>query len=163
MTQAKPPARPAAVGANRRPRQSPTDLTLTFADEATVRRQSKLLEEPGWLLDERLAALARFAELPIESNRLYTTYVDLRNAHLTDARPAGEAPRQVPTAGSDNLAHIPDGSAGLIELDEGPLVSSTLVGNRLPGDVYDIGQAVEVVYEDHPAEGFSLPRFRIVE
>jgi hypothetical protein len=37
------------------------------------------------------------------------------------------------------------------------------VGNRLPGDVYDIGQAVEVVYEDHPAEGFSLPRFRIVE
>jgi hypothetical protein len=33
----------------------------------------------------------------------------------------------------------------------------------MPGDVYDIGQAVEVVYEDHPAEGFSLPRFRIVE
>ncbi|HEV3371634.1 MAG TPA: OB-fold domain-containing protein [Xanthobacteraceae bacterium] len=51
----------------------------------------------------------------------------------------------------------------LIELDEGPLVSSTLVGHRLPGDVYDIGQTVEVVYEDHPAEGFSLPRFRIVE
>jgi hypothetical protein len=51
----------------------------------------------------------------------------------------------------------------LIELDEGPLVSSTLVGNRMPGEVYDIGQAVEVVYEDHPAEGFSLPRFRIVE
>jgi uncharacterized OB-fold protein len=51
----------------------------------------------------------------------------------------------------------------LIELDEGPLVSSTLVGPRRPKDVYDIGQSVEVVYEDHPAEGFSLPRFRIVE
>ncbi len=43
------------------------------------------------------------------------------------------------------------------------MVSSTLVGPRMPGDVYDVGQTVEVVYEDHPAEGFSLPRFRIVE
>jgi uncharacterized OB-fold protein len=51
----------------------------------------------------------------------------------------------------------------LIELDEGPLVSSTLIGDRLPKDVYDVGQKVEVVYEDHPAEGFTLPRFRIVD
>ena len=51
----------------------------------------------------------------------------------------------------------------LIELDEGPLVSSTLVGPRQPKDTYDIGQKVEVVYEDHPAEGFTVPRFRIVD
>lgn len=51
----------------------------------------------------------------------------------------------------------------LIELEEGPLVSSTLIGERKPKDVYDIGQRVEVVYEDHPAEGFTLPRFRIVD
>jgi uncharacterized OB-fold protein len=51
----------------------------------------------------------------------------------------------------------------LIELDEGPLVSSTLVGERRPKDIYDVGQRVEVVYEDHPAEGFTIPRFRIVE
>ncbi len=51
----------------------------------------------------------------------------------------------------------------LIELDEGPLISSTLVGAKTPKDVYDVGQKVEVVYEDHPAEGFTLPRFRIVE
>ena len=51
----------------------------------------------------------------------------------------------------------------LIELDEGPLVSSTLIGDRLPKDVYDVGQKVEVVYEDHPAEGFTVPRFRIVD
>ena len=50
----------------------------------------------------------------------------------------------------------------LIELDEGPLISSQLVGDRMPGDVYDIGQTVEVVYEDHPNEGFTLPKFRIV-
>jgi uncharacterized OB-fold protein len=51
----------------------------------------------------------------------------------------------------------------LIELDEGPLISSTLVGDRMPKDVYDVGQKVEVVYEDHLAEGFTLPRFRIIE
>jgi hypothetical protein len=32
----------------------------------------------------------------------------------------------------------------LIELDEGPLISSTLVGERMPKDVYDVGQKVEV-------------------
>jgi Fe-S cluster assembly scaffold protein SufB len=119
MTEAQRPARPALVGANRRPRQSPTELTLTFTDEATVRQQSKLLEEPRWLLDERLAAFARFAELPIESNRLYTTYVDLRNARLADVRPSSEAPRQAADGGAARSeADIPEGSAGLIELDE---------------------------------------------
>ena len=49
----------------------------------------------------------------------------------------------------------------LIELDEGPLISSTLVGDKMPKDVYDVGQKVEIVYEDHPREGFTLPRFRI--
>lgn len=50
----------------------------------------------------------------------------------------------------------------LIELDEGPLISAQLYGDKLPKDVYDVGQKVEIVYEDHPAEGFTLPRFRIV-
>jgi uncharacterized OB-fold protein len=51
----------------------------------------------------------------------------------------------------------------LIELDEGPLISSTLVGDRMPRDVYDVGQRVEIVYEDHPRDGFTLPRFRIAD
>jgi uncharacterized OB-fold protein len=50
----------------------------------------------------------------------------------------------------------------LIELDEGPLISSTLIGDVLPTDVHRVGQKVEVVYEDHPNEGFTLPRFRII-
>jgi uncharacterized protein len=50
----------------------------------------------------------------------------------------------------------------IIELDEGPLISSTIIGDKQPKDVYDVGQTVEVVYEDHPKEGFTLPRFRIV-
>lgn len=50
----------------------------------------------------------------------------------------------------------------LIELDEGPLISSTLVGDKRPKDVYDVGQRVEIVYEDWPREEFTLPRFRII-
>jgi uncharacterized OB-fold protein len=50
----------------------------------------------------------------------------------------------------------------LIELDEGPLISSQLVGDRKPKNIYDVGQRVEVVYEDHPNEGFTIPKFRIV-
>jgi uncharacterized protein len=51
----------------------------------------------------------------------------------------------------------------LIELDEGPLISSTLVGDKMPRDVYDVGQRVEIVYEHHPRDGFTLPRFRILD
>ncbi len=50
----------------------------------------------------------------------------------------------------------------LVELDEGPLISSQLVGDNQPTDVHDVGQRVEVVYEDHPNEGFTLPKFQII-
>jgi hypothetical protein len=49
----------------------------------------------------------------------------------------------------------------LVELDEGPLISSTMVG-RMPS-AGDVGSAVRVVYEDHPADGFTLPRFELVD
>lgn len=49
----------------------------------------------------------------------------------------------------------------LVELDEGPLISSTMVG-RMP-TMGDVGSPVRVVYEDHPAEGFTLPRFELVD
>ena len=50
----------------------------------------------------------------------------------------------------------------LVELDEGPLISSQLVGDNQPNDVHNVGQRVEVVYEDHPNEGFTLPKFQVV-
>jgi hypothetical protein len=49
----------------------------------------------------------------------------------------------------------------LVELDEGPLISSTMVG-RMPR-AGDVGNPVRVVYEDHPAEGFTLPRFELAD
>lgn len=48
----------------------------------------------------------------------------------------------------------------IVEMNEGPLISATLIGES-PDDVHDVGQEVEIVYEDHPAEGFTMPRFRL--
>ena len=49
----------------------------------------------------------------------------------------------------------------LVELDEGPLIASTIVG-QLPNDLNDIGRPVQMVFEDHPDEGFTIPRFELV-
>lgn len=49
----------------------------------------------------------------------------------------------------------------LIELDEGPLISSNILDID-PGQV-KVGMPVEIVYEDHPTEGFTLPKFRPVK
>jgi len=46
----------------------------------------------------------------------------------------------------------------LIELNEGPLISSNVIDID-PKDV-KVGMPVEIVYEDHPGEGFTLPKFR---
>ena len=50
----------------------------------------------------------------------------------------------------------------LMELDEGPLISSTIVGPQ-PEDLMAVGRPVEIVYEDDPAEGFTVPRFRLFD
>jgi len=94
------PARPA-----RAPRRSPNELTFTL-DEAFV--EAVAATEPDWLAADRRAAFARYRALPIETNQLYTTYVDLRTANL-----AGVEPWDAPTSASDgpSLAR-PDGAAG---------------------------------------------------
>jgi uncharacterized OB-fold protein len=46
----------------------------------------------------------------------------------------------------------------VVEAEEGPILSSTLVQCN-PEEVY-VGMPVEVVYEDHPNEGFTMIRFR---
>ncbi|MEV7005110.1 OB-fold domain-containing protein [Streptosporangium sp. NPDC051022] len=50
---------------------------------------------------------------------------------------------------------------GLVRLDEGPLISSTI--DDVDDPVAAIGRRVEVYFEDHPAEGFTLPRFRLID
>lgn len=50
----------------------------------------------------------------------------------------------------------------VIELDEGPFISSQLVGEHQVNDIHTVGQTVEIVYEHHPNEGFTLPKFRVI-
>lgn len=102
--QAAAPARPRAT------RRSPTDLTFRL-DDALVERFAAA--GPDWLAADRRAALARFRELPVESNRLYTPYIDLRAADLEAVR-AYEAPA-VEAVGR---AALPEGTAALADLRE---------------------------------------------
>jgi Fe-S cluster assembly scaffold protein SufB len=99
--------------AQRPARQAPTDLTLAFVDEPHVRELSAATSEPDWLLADRLAGLRAFESLPIETNQLYTTYIDLRNAHLADVRPVPAAAR--PAGDCDEL---PEGAAAMAQIDE---------------------------------------------
>lgn len=118
---AKAAAAPTAGPAASMPstRQAPTDLTLSFVDEATVREVAASRGDPDWLLADRLAGLRAFDALPIETNPLYTTYVDLRNAHLAGMRPvlalSGSAAEA--GAGADQRL-LPEGAAAYAELSE---------------------------------------------
>ncbi len=97
-------------------RQSPSDLTLGFVDEATVRAVSTAASDPDWLLADRLEGLAAFEALPIETNPLYTTYVDLRNARLAAARPYMGPAVVAPGAAAAKL--LPEGAAAYAEIRE---------------------------------------------
>jgi Fe-S cluster assembly scaffold protein SufB len=105
-------------------RQASSDLTLSFVDEATVRKVAAAGGDAEWLLADRLAGLAAFAALPIETNPLYTTYVDLRNARLADVRPyTGPA---VVAAGAGKAALLPDGAAAYAEITENRVTALVL-------------------------------------
>jgi Fe-S cluster assembly scaffold protein SufB len=93
-------------------------LKLPFAGEEIVRRLSTDLEEPKWLLEDRLDAYRRYAELPIETNSLFTLYVDLRAARWAEIEPyrqSGDA-RTVSDA-------VPEGAAALIEVADDRVVA----------------------------------------
>jgi Fe-S cluster assembly scaffold protein SufB len=98
-------------------RQAPTDLTLSFVDEATVRAVSAAGDEPEWLLAERLEGLKAFEALPIETNPLYTTYVDLRNAKLAATRPSLAGPRASAAIATDPKL-LPEGAAAYAEVSD---------------------------------------------
>jgi Fe-S cluster assembly protein SufB len=89
--QARPP-RPA--------RRSPSDLTFSL-DEGFVERLAEA--GPAWLAADRRAAFARYRDLPVETNQLYTTYVDLRTADLADVRPWESPAAEVGGAGKPLL------------------------------------------------------------
>jgi Fe-S cluster assembly scaffold protein SufB len=104
-------------------RRSPTDLTLEFVDEATVRSTAAAAGNPDWLLADRLAGLAAYDALPMETNPLYTSYVDLRNARLGSARPYSGAATVGPGAGK---AELPEGAAAFAEITENRVTALVL-------------------------------------
>ncbi|MEX2291632.1 MAG: OB-fold domain-containing protein [Mycobacteriales bacterium] len=51
----------------------------------------------------------------------------------------------------------------LIELDEGPLISTTIVGKQPTDLVSAVGEPVQIVYEDYAELGFTIPRFELID
>ena len=131
MTQATATA--AAPARTRAPRRSPTELTFQL-DESLVERFAAA--EPDWLAADRRAALELYRTVPIEPNQLYTTYLDLRLAQLTDVR-AYESTEDQPGRAGDEM---PSDLAGLAALDE-----DTVVGLELADTARESGVTVETV------------------
>jgi Fe-S cluster assembly scaffold protein SufB len=133
---------PTSIPRARPVRRSPADLPFQFADRGLAQALSAEREEPDWLLAERLAAWERFEAMPVEGNQLYTPYIDLRGAVLTDARPYvrtaslpgpapkhGAGPSSEGAAGSHGEPRSVDaleGTAGLIELSEDAVTTLAL-------------------------------------
>jgi len=121
MTEVADPST-AAGRAPRTRRRGPAELPFSFVTRSFVESLAEARGEPGWLRDDRLAAFDAFDALAVESNRLYTPYVDLRAASLDDA-----APYQA-TAAADaaSAAGTPGDATGLLELRETDVVTASL-------------------------------------
>ena len=123
--EAAPPAAPTRERPERAPRRSPTELTLPFTNGTQAALVSTVLGEPEWLTKDRASGLAAWRRLPVESNELYTTYVDLRNVDLSGVQLAlpGITGRRAADAPAPTL---PEGAAAVIEVDEAGLRGLTL-------------------------------------
>ena len=111
-----------------------TDL-LAGATEARARELSRDLEEPDWLLDERLDAVRLVAELPDESNTLWTTYLDLRPVHFDDVTPHPTADQGLVPATAED-ARLPAGAAALIHIADGHVVGRARSQQALEAGVF---------------------------
>jgi Fe-S cluster assembly scaffold protein SufB len=102
------------------PRQAPADLTFHLAQDLVESRAGR---EPDWLAADRRVAFGRFEALPVEGNRLYTTYLDLRLAELADVTP-WPAPASAPA--TSHGASVPDGAAGIAAFREDRVAAMAL-------------------------------------
>jgi Fe-S cluster assembly scaffold protein SufB len=109
--------------AARAPRRAPTDLPFHFANRELVESLVTERSEPDWLRADRVAALEAYEALPVESNQLYTSYIDLRGALLDEVRPWVRTATQ-PLEG--NASPLPEGVDALIELREDSVASLVL-------------------------------------
>jgi Fe-S cluster assembly scaffold protein SufB len=131
----------AAARTPRAPRRSPSDLTFSL-DEAVV--ETLVGREPNWLADDRRAALARYRELPIETNQLYTTYVDLRTADLGEVRPSVSAGNS-----ADRPLALPSDVAALASVGDGGVVS-VAIGDAARNAGVVVDSLTRIVTRDPP-------------
>jgi Fe-S cluster assembly protein SufD len=117
------PQPPRTTAAPVRARRPPAELPFTFADAALAVALGDDRGEPAWLREDRVAAAADFARLPVESNELYTSYVDFRAADLSGVRPFLRV-ADGPAVGADE--GVPEGAAGIIELRDDVVVRLAL-------------------------------------
>jgi Fe-S cluster assembly scaffold protein SufB len=101
--------------------QAPTNFTPDM-----VRERSRALGEPAWLLEDRLAALERYASLPVEGNPLFTRHVELPKG-VERLQPGSVQPRLT----------LPDGRAASGEFDLRPFpAEATQAFDGLAQDKY---------------------------
>ena len=132
-TETRLPDRPRPI------RRGPAELPFHFADRGLAEALAAERDEPGWLRAERLEAWTAFEAMPVESNQLYTPYIDLRAAALDEVRPyVTDGP---PGLGDDlaALPALPDGvhvetMAEWLERDPKAYQAALEGGASLPAD-----------------------------
>ncbi|MGO9178303.1 MAG: SufB/SufD family protein [Candidatus Limnocylindrales bacterium] len=100
---------------------APAGALLGLATEPSPVEIARALDEPVWMVDDRLAGEGLARELPIETNPLFTSYVDLRPVLFGTMRayaPAGDAP-EISSA-------VPAGASALLEIANDRLVARGL-------------------------------------
>ena len=110
-----------AAPATRRPaRRSPTELSFRLTPEHV---EAAATADPDWLAADRRAAFEALGRTPLETNQLYTTYLDLRSAELEHVQP-------YPTASPASPAStVPEDAAAIISFREDDLVELALAGD----------------------------------
>ena len=138
-------------------RRATTDLPLPFADEAFVRQASQASDEPDWRLADRMGGLRLFEQLPVETNRLFTTYLDYRAVDLTEVRPYPSI-----AAPEAEGARLPTGASALLHVREDRIVSRVLSRKAREGGLF-LGTFSEAqgpaakALRAHLESGTSLP------
>lgn len=72
------------------------EFNLDYATEDTVRDISKTRGEPKWLLQDRLAALKAFGEIPVESLPLFVRHTDIRGVDVAKLDPPRDVEPKLP-------------------------------------------------------------------
>jgi Fe-S cluster assembly scaffold protein SufB len=130
-------------------RRALDDLSLPVDEAAVV---AAAAGDPDWLAADRQAAYAAWAALPGESNQLYTPYIDLRAAQLTDTT---FVPAWTGTVGSADLG--PEADALIETTDDGVVRIALSAAATTAGVTVQPLRAAVAELRPRLEDGASLP------